>query len=82
MKTTIDLPDELMIAAKKVAAESRLTLREIFERGLRREIGQARSGRPAERPRPIHWVTVPGCLPPGLDLSDRQKMHDWLSGRR
>jgi len=82
MKTTIDLPDELMIAAKKVAAESRLTLREIFERGLRREIGQARSGRRAERPRPIRWVTVPGGMPPGLDVSDREKMHDWLSGRR
>jgi hypothetical protein len=82
MKTTIDLPDELLIAAKKVAAESRLTLREIFERGLRREIGQARGVRRAGRPRPIRWVTVPGGLPPGLDVSDREKMHDWLSGRR
>ena len=36
MKTTIDLPDELLIRAKKHAAEARTTLREIFERGLRR----------------------------------------------
>ena len=34
MKTTIDLPDDLLVAAKKMAAENRLTLREIFERGL------------------------------------------------
>ncbi|HXG31999.1 MAG TPA: hypothetical protein VNJ11_01430 [Bryobacteraceae bacterium] len=34
MKTTVDLPDELLIAAKKRAAEERLTLRELLARGL------------------------------------------------
>jgi hypothetical protein len=83
MKTTIDLPDELLIAAKKRAAESRLTLREIFERGLRRELRQLRGGRSAgRRPRVIRWVTVAGGLPPGLDVANREKMHAWLSGQR
>jgi len=83
MKTTIDLPDELLIAAKKRAAESRLTLREIFERGLRRELRQPRGGRRAgRRPRVIRWVTVAGGLPPGLDVANREKMHAWLSGQR
>ncbi len=81
MRTTIDLPDDLLIAAKKQAAESRSTLREIFERGLRRELagkGGARRGRaPA-----IRWVTARGGLPPGLDVSDRAAMHDWIGRQR
>ena len=79
MKTTIDLPDDLLIAAKKKAAESRETLREIFERGLRRELSRAR-GR--GRPKAIHWVTAQGGLPPGIDVSDRAAMHDWLARHR
>jgi len=83
MKTTINLPDELLIAAKVRAAESRMTLREVFERGLRRELresgGQRRGSR---RGRRIRWVTAPGGLPPGLDVASREKMHDWLQTQR
>lgn len=39
MKTTLDLPDDLLIAAKQVAARRRTTLREMVTRSLRREIG-------------------------------------------
>jgi hypothetical protein len=82
MKTTIDLPDELLIAAKKKAAEDRLTLREIFERGLRRELQRPQPGRPNHRRRrAIRWVTAKGGLPPGLDVSNREKMYDWLQSR-
>ncbi len=80
MKTTIELPDELLIEAKKRAAEQRTTLRRLFARGLRRELDAAG---PAHRPeeRRIRWVVVDGGLPPGLDLADRESMHDWLRGR-
>jgi hypothetical protein len=81
MKTTIELPDELLIAAKKRAAASRSTLREIFERGLRRELAGSASARRG-RARAIRWVTAPGGLPPGLDLSDRAAMHDWMRRKR
>jgi hypothetical protein len=80
MRITIDLPDELLIAARKLASDSRLTPREIFERSLRREIRQPRAGSRAGRRR-IRWVTVPGGLPPGLDVSNRATMHAWLSGQ-
>ncbi len=81
MKTTIDLPDDLLIAAKKKAAESRSTLREIFERGLRRELSE--SGAAGRRRVPaIRWVTAPGGLPPGLDVTDRAAMHDWIRRQR
>ncbi len=81
MKTTVDLSDALLIAAKKRAAEDRTTLRAILERGLRRELNRPR-GR-VRRPAPkIHWVTVEGGLPEGADVSDRARMHDWLRGQR
>ena len=76
MKTTIDLPDELLIAAKKKAAEERTSLRNLMARGLRRELeaGVESTGGAPE----IHFVTVEGGLPPDLDLSDRPAMHEWL----
>jgi len=39
MKTTLDLPEDLLIAAKQVAAQRRTTLKEMVTRSLRREIG-------------------------------------------
>jgi hypothetical protein len=81
MRTTVDLPDELLIAAKKLAAESRKTLREVFERSLRRELAQPPEGR-RSRHRPIRWVTAKGGLPPGVDIRDRARMHAWIRGER
>ncbi len=79
MKTTIELPDHLLVAAKKRAVETRTTLREIFERGLRRELRRLRGKRARRgRTRAIRWITAKGGLPPGLDIADRQKMHEWV----
>ena len=38
MKTTLDLPDELLIEAKAVAARRRITLKDMVAHALRREI--------------------------------------------
>lgn len=38
MKTTIDLPDDLLLEAKSLAARRRTTLKTIIENALRREI--------------------------------------------
>jgi hypothetical protein len=81
MKTTVDLPDDLFIAAKKRAAELRQPLRALIERSLRAELGLA-AGPPAGKPRTIRWVTVAGGLPPGVDVSDRALMHEWLRQQR
>ena len=40
MKTTLDLPDALLIEAKTAAAHRRTTLRAIMEHALRRELGE------------------------------------------
>ena len=47
MKTTLDLPDDLLIEAKQVAARRRTTLKDLITRSLRREIGQQNSPEPA-----------------------------------
>jgi hypothetical protein len=38
MKTTLDLPDDLLVEAKAVAARRRITLKAMVEHALRREI--------------------------------------------
>ncbi|MCC5838832.1 MAG: hypothetical protein JJT96_01810 [Opitutales bacterium] len=38
MKTTLDLPDDLLIEAKTLAARRKTTLKSIVEQALRREI--------------------------------------------
>jgi hypothetical protein len=80
MKTTIELPDDLAIAAKKRAAELRRPLRVLIERGLRAELRRTRKTRPDVLK--LEWVTVDGGLPDGLDLADRAAMHAWLKDRR
>ena len=82
MKTTIELPDELLIAVKKHAAEHRTTIRALVESGLRKEL-QPPPAKAKKRPL-IDWekVTVPGGLAPGLDISDRTKMMDFILADR
>jgi hypothetical protein len=75
MKTTVDLPDDLLIQAKKRAAELRQPLRALIADGLRLRLKE--SGMRRKR-RKLRFVTVAGGLPPGLDLKDRAKMHEWL----
>jgi hypothetical protein len=81
MKTTLDLPDDLFVAAKQRAARERIPLRAIVERGLRAQLhpGKARSDRPRRK---LRWITVDGGIPPGIDLSDREAMHEWLRRSR
>jgi hypothetical protein len=75
MKTTLDLPDELLIQAKKAAAEQRRTLRALVEEGLRMVL---REPHQKTKPKRVRLVTVKGGLPRDLDLSNRDKMYEWL----
>jgi hypothetical protein len=77
MKTTIELPDELLIAAKKRAAELRQPLRQLFEDGLRQQLQAPRKSAKAGRKK-FRWILSKGGLPPGVDLTDRSAMHEWL----
>jgi hypothetical protein len=83
MKTTVDIPDELLIRAKKRAAETRTPLRTLIARGLRRELsaGGAQARTPGARVR-IRWVTAAGGIPPGLDVANREALHAWKDSQR
>jgi hypothetical protein len=82
MKTTIELPDELLVEAKKRAAELRRPLRRLIEDGLRAQL--AGTGKPPRhrKTRRIRWVTVPGGLPSGVGVADRGAMHEWIRRQR
>jgi hypothetical protein len=80
MKTTVELPDDLFVAAKKRAAELRCSLRALIERGLRHELSETKTRGGVKRR--IRWVTVRGGLPRGLDVRDRTAMHEWLRAHR
>ena len=82
MKTTVDLPDDLFIAAKQRAAKLRQSLRALIERGLRAELGRSTAAAGGAKPVAIRWVTVPGGLPAGVDVADRAAMHEWLQQQR
>ena len=77
-KTTIEIEDDLLVAAKRHAAERRTTLRTLVERGLRSEL---REGSRRKKRAKIKWVTVDGGLPPGLDVRDRTVMAEWIRRR-
>ena len=76
MKTTIDIPDDLLLAAKRRALEARSSLRELVTRGLRAELAGARG--PRRKRHRLKLVTVRGPLASGLDLASREAMHDFL----
>jgi len=83
MKTTVELPDELLIATKKYAAESRTTLRDLIARGLRLVLNREPMARPDKgRRKKVRWVTVPGGLPEGVDMADRESMYRWFGRTR
>ena len=80
MKTTVDLPDDLLVRAKKRAAELRRPLRALLSDGLRSQLGAKPASR-SGRARRIRWVTVDGGLPPDLDVANRERMYEWMRRR-
>ena len=77
MKITVELPDDLLVAAKIRVVEARSTLRELIEQGLREVLDDQPHPQGGQHSR-IDWVPVDGGLPPGVDLQDRAAMHDWI----
>ncbi|RLA26925.1 MAG: DUF2191 domain-containing protein [Gammaproteobacteria bacterium] len=44
MKTTVDIPDELLARAKRLAVRRRTTLRAIIEQGIRNTLKEQQNG--------------------------------------
>ncbi len=77
MKTTLELPEDLLRTAKKAAVDQNITFRGLCIRALCKEL---KLDPPA--PGKIRWVTHPGGLPAGLDLKDRGSLHAWIQKQR
>jgi len=78
MKTTIDIPDELAIRAKKRAVDLRRPFRDLVIEGLRARLDSDQYDCNAGAGRTVRWVCHEGGLPPAVDLADRAKMNEWL----
>ena len=78
MRTTIDITDELLLQARKRAADQRMPLRKIMEAALRAYL----SSRPRKENYRLQWRTERGRLRPGVDLDDRNALFDLMDGRR
>ncbi len=85
MKTTVELPDELFVAAKKAAAERRWSLKQLIEAALRKELNGGRAQRKmstAEFLRRLNRHTQDLRLHCEVDLSNREAMHEWIERQK
>jgi hypothetical protein len=70
MKTTLNLDDRLLRAAKKAAVDQGTTLTRIVEDALRSALlPRRRSG-----PEKFAWPTVKGHTQPSIDIGDRDAL--------
>ena len=77
MRTTIEISDPLLRAAKKRAADEQKPLREVVESALRLYLGN--QGRRVGFK--LQWRTERGRILPGVRLEDRDALFDLMEGR-
>ena len=78
MRTTLDLDDSLLRAAKKAAAEEGTTLTRLIEEALRlRLLPPPSSGKPFR----LKLLVKRGRLRAGVDLADRDALYERMEDR-
>lgn len=80
MRTTINLPDDLMLRAKKAALEAQTTLTEFIADALRVSLAERRQ-RKTERELQINPSGKGGVFA-GVDLDDTSALLDIMDGLR
>ncbi len=78
MRTTINLPDDLILQAKKVALEADTTLTEIIANALRETLARRTQKGPKKKFRMITYGK--GGTYPGVDISDTSALLDIMDG--
>jgi plasmid stability protein len=76
MRTTINLPDDLLARLKRRAADTNRTLTAVIEDALRRALTPSRRGGKAPAARLTTFGS--GGLQPGVDLDDSAALLDLL----
>jgi len=78
MRTTLDIDDQVLRQAKKVAAEEGKTLTRIIEEALRERISpRVRHGKRFK----LRLLTKSGRIIPGTNLADRDLLYERMEGR-
>lgn len=75
MKTTIELPDDLVRRAKQEASRRGIPLRQLVEDALRASLLPRRRGAAAFR---LEVPIVTGDAPPAVDVADRDALYDLM----
>ena len=78
MRTTINLPDDLILQAKKAALEADTTLTEIIASAVREALAKRKRKTPAKELRLITYGK--GGVRPGVDLDDTSALLDLMDG--
>ena len=78
MRTTINLPDDLILQAKKAALEADTTLTEIIANALREALAKDRQ----TNSKPAFKISASGSggVLPGVDLDDTSSLLDMMDG--
>ena len=79
MRTTLDLDEALLTAARRRAAERGTTLTAVVEDALAAALSPRAKGTQRYK---LRWKTHKGRLVPGVDISDRDSLFDAMEGRR
>jgi hypothetical protein len=76
MRTTINLPDELLDRLKQLAAASGTTMTALIQDAVRESLARRRRTRPAAA---VRLTTYRGTgLQPGVDLDDSAALYDLM----
>lgn len=79
MRTTLDIDDGLLSAAKRQAAEKGTTLTAFVEHALAAALSRRAPGRAAYQ---LNWKTHRGRLLPGVDIADRDRLFEIMEARQ
>jgi len=79
MRTTLDVDDKLLNAARRRASEQGTTLTAFVEQALAAALAP-----PVRGPKDykLRWKVHRGRLLPGIDIADRDSLFDTMDGRR
>lgn len=78
MRTTINLPDDLVLQAKRAALDSDSTLTEVIANALRESLAKRRRSAPRKKFKIITFGE--GGVLPGVDLSNTSSLLDIMDG--
>jgi len=78
MRTTLDLDDDLLKAARCRAAENGTTLTAFVEHALAASLIRPAAAATAYT---LRWKTHRGRTLPGVDLADRDRLYEQMDGR-